>query len=570
MSFFQSQDSFDPASFNYNNESDKVKRRRQIAEGLMQTNGPKGQMVPGGPNGFYVAPSLGEHLSAALQKVLGAYMVGKADDAQKDVDKNSAEAFKFQLDAMNGTGGKGVDTLPKDEPTKDDPQGSGLSDSGEVEQVAQSTPVRPQTELQDLGAPPMADAPTQTISPTIKQAVAEKLTGAGGGRGFVNPPTVTPTKSRYAAGQITNDVDPDAELKAQVMARMQQQQTPLPTAPAPMPQQMPQQAQAPQALPPMPQAQAMPSLTAPAPMPQQAQAPQAPMPQQASQKQQSIGDTIQQLTQIANTGPAGAQYAQTMLAQLSAKSNDFKVELSRDPQSGALAIVRVNGRTGGVEVLQDGSSTGGEKVLETKDTPNGLLERTASGWRQAKLGGQPIVGEKQQAQDNLLADKTKEATGLIQQGEELKKTLNDLTAIDPKTGKPVIDATAGLSGAAALAWNGVTRSPNAASQAQSRVEGLKSQIFAYGMARLKSAGGGAGAANSDAEGKRLEMALGNLDIAKLGTEGFTQRANEIIAEIEANAARIDASVTNRGGSIPQRTPGAAPSPMSYSAFKGGK
>jgi hypothetical protein len=58
-------------------------------------------MVPGGPNGFYVKPSMLANISSMLQQGIGAYQNHKLDGDQTALDKNSMDAFNQQSSHLN-------------------------------------------------------------------------------------------------------------------------------------------------------------------------------------------------------------------------------------------------------------------------------------------------------------------------------------------------------------------------------------------------------------------------------------------------------------------------------------
>lgn len=96
MSFFDPNDNskFDPSTFNVNAAQQQLQFRQSLAKNMMQLKPPEGQMV----GGWYSAPNWKSHLATALTNMLGAYGMDKATgDGQKQLDANSVEALKYQM-----------------------------------------------------------------------------------------------------------------------------------------------------------------------------------------------------------------------------------------------------------------------------------------------------------------------------------------------------------------------------------------------------------------------------------------------------------------------------------------
>ena len=284
-----------------------------------------------------------------------------------------------------------------------------------------------------------------------------------------------------------------------------------------------------------------------------------------------MGDQIKQLVAIANTGPVGQQIASAQFSQLfGSKNGRFTTEIKADPVNGGFVQVVTDTQTGATRYAPLKMDGGGEKVLETKDTPNGIMERTSKGWRLARDGeGVPVQGEnaakfaKDQRETNKQLDAANQAWA------DVSGALDRLTDLDPKTGKPRIDAAAGFGGKLSNIWNAATGVATDASAVTAEADSLKSQLYQAGMASLRSAGGGAGAANSDAEGKRLESMLGALDIQKMGTAAFIREANRIKQHVNDRIAYYDSLRPDSAspGTLAPRKPGSAPQPLNYGAFK---
>ena len=95
MGFFDPNDKqFDPSSFSYAAEQQKLALQQQLASKLMQSKVEDGKMV----SGWYVAPSWKSHLASALSNIAGTYANYKiAGDGQKQLDANSIAAMQYQM-----------------------------------------------------------------------------------------------------------------------------------------------------------------------------------------------------------------------------------------------------------------------------------------------------------------------------------------------------------------------------------------------------------------------------------------------------------------------------------------
>lgn len=613
-----------PSTFNYGTEAEKIKRRRALAQALGESamQQERGQMVPGGPNGFYVAPSP----FAPLSKMLTAYLSKKgmddADTAQRNLDDKSREELARQLEHLYD--GK-----------QETVQGTPAQDAGGVPALTPEElgPTQLET-IRDPVQQPKAQEPT-VVSPSVRATLTKSLAGESTNNTGLTPQQIERAalakqltsqediglaldaaraeKSAaydrfYSYGSVQKQRDPKGWAEAQdsfARATRKVDELEKQWASSITPEQASGRAPLPmgkssggatgswgepaaaQTAPAAPQiALAAPPQQQPAPTPAQAPAAAAQAPASAAGYMPAIPSTpdmvievppsqaemVSRLAALAQTGPVGAQMATAQMNSLFASKNGrFNTSVHADPVNGGFIQVVTDTQTGRTQINPIAAAGAGEKVLETKDTPAGIMERTAKGWRLARDGEGNVVGGKEAQDTREKQAKTgAELDAQIQAGEDLKKSLNALTRIDPKTGKPAIDAASGLGGRLSLLYNTITRDPTRASQAQAEIDGLKSKLFNYGMAKIKAAGGGAGAANSDVEGKRIEANLGNLDIGVLGTEGFIRKANEIIADIDSRAELIDRMAAHQGATLQTRQPGSAPVRFNYEAFKAGR
>ena len=78
--------------------------QRALAARLIQTQQPKGQVVPGGPNGFYVKPSPLAQLSSTLQQGIGGLLEEKTIKEQNDNMSKERASRSILIDKLlNGT-----------------------------------------------------------------------------------------------------------------------------------------------------------------------------------------------------------------------------------------------------------------------------------------------------------------------------------------------------------------------------------------------------------------------------------------------------------------------------------
>jgi len=350
--FSSSNSAPDLGTFNYNTEAEKLKRRRAVAQQLMvNSQVPRGQIVPGGPNGFYVAPSGLSVLGSLLSTYLGKRAVDKTDTEQTGLDKTAQAALAYHLQHLG-------DGTPAPYSAARDSQAANLSDvpqAGEQVNPTGAVPI-PLPSNGPVDFQPLPPSPVQSISPSARAAA--KFMSGGGGQ----------FNGHGASGSWDDEPAPSP-----VLPPLGPRTLPFPPGSIEQP-----------AAPPAPTSP-MPPL-APAINPIAAANPGTHQMTPPSTEQQ-----IARLTALANTGPQGEQVANMLLAQLGGKNADYKVELNRDPQTGELSVVRYNARTGHVDVL-GGGVPGNDKVLETQQTPQGVMERTARGWRLA-VGpdGRPLV-----------------------------------------------------------------------------------------------------------------------------------------------------------------------------------
>ena len=100
------------AGYNYALQQALVKRQRDMAQEQANTQMPDGKMV----SGWYVAPHASQYLAAGLQKMLGAYGLSKADQAEKDNAIQSQQQTTQLANALANL--KGAQTGVQYDPTQ--------------------------------------------------------------------------------------------------------------------------------------------------------------------------------------------------------------------------------------------------------------------------------------------------------------------------------------------------------------------------------------------------------------------------------------------------------------------
>ena len=561
--FFDPSQPFDPASFNYATESDKVKRKRAMAEALMQAKQPGTSTVPGGPNGFVVKNSALSNLGPMIQQIMGGYLSGKADDAQKDVDTNSQAALASQMQGLSA----GVRDPNQDakeaaaqmlRESRRGQQDESAPDAGEPV-GAQTFPVAPQSP--DTSTP-LPAAPVKSVSTSAKTVASKALSKGGIDVGSFNPGKdsqaafaampnggiVDPNKpsdtSILAPGAWDNIVSIGSSAKKKLAEALSAVQhftgadgsTPniAPTAPvAP-----PATPAASPALPAMPQGQAVPPPQAAPPMPApQAQAPAMPAPPApaappAAQQPQMNPNIVAQndadpyskapdqatmvarLAALAKTGPEGAAIAQAQMNQMFASKNGrFSTTVHSDPVNGGFVQVTTDTQTGQSQVKPIEAGGGREKVLESKISQDGkLIERTSKGWRPAQMqGGGGVMtneGQGQEAKqaDAKLADQTK-----ITDMKSARDNLMQLVPLIQKVGTGRLNTP----------WNNVKAYVSDSTDLDNMNRLFNSQQLTAAVETLKGQG-------SISDGERKILASSQFD-PKASTQSNLDYANKVIS-----------------------------------------
>lgn len=606
-------------NYNDNVAQQKIDRSKAIAAALqkqaLEKQGAGTFFKSGDFTGYAGGPTLGSALMQGLSG-LAAHAAGdRTSEAIQKQGQDQIDAMSLRLGIMDGRLDKDGNPVTTPEmvkqaddklfPPSDEVSVGGANPQGSVQQS-------------DLALPPTgAGAGRGSISPDAKKRAAELLAlpaepvvGAGGGRGGQGGPTAEQANpggvdAGYLPGEgvmahvvrnakkigalLNGEVFGTNVQPAQVDTRPDQQVitgSPVQTGGAtgswaPTPPQAPVQNR------PMPtavQMQApMPNPTAPVvpvaqPAPQPVAAPVAkdggPMfqaatnaPQQAPQ--QSTAQTLDNLARLALTGPQGQAIASAVQAQMFANKNGrYKTEVHSDPINGGFVLVNTDTVTGDTKIQQLGNGGNTKIVGETTDAQGNRFNRHADG------SVTPMMNGNQPLQDHTVTEKRNaiqsEAEVAKSQLDDVGKTLDELTGINPSTGKPIIDAAAGPSGALSNWISGKTGIHTNSGEVNTKLDGVQSKLRMAGMAMFKAAGAGSSSFNSDAEGAALEHMLGSLDVGKLGTEGFIRKANEIKMWIADRTAQIEKTRDLKLGNAPQmRTPGAAPVKLNLNQFRTG-
>lgn len=421
MGWFDPQPSSqDLGTFDYNIEAEKLKRQRALAQQLMQKGltPPQGQMV----SGWYVAPGKLEALSHLASAVLGAYSQDNADKAQAGLNKTSLDALTAQLGGLSAgvrdpdqdrveadaqlqreaNRGQGPSEPPADPPPMEGAQAFPVRDADITTTALPLTPpvssVRPtpkpvaKTAVRALSVEPAAPVVAPESPVDLARRAAFTLNRPGGSV-FDKPAPQTRT----------------AQLAAALQAPAPVEQQPKPAAP-PQPALLPQPAPAAPMLPPAQPPQPAPQASDPGmglingqvvanPFSDQPAPPGMAMLKNGQLAQVSNTDSfdpahpydrapsqqeqVARLIALGRTGPEGQAIAQAQLNQLFASKNGrFSTAVHADPVNGGFVQVTTDSQTGASKVAPINLG-GGEKVLETKDTPQGVMERTARGWRPA-------------------------------------------------------------------------------------------------------------------------------------------------------------------------------------------
>lgn len=571
MAWFDPSQPQDAQTFNYQTQADKIKRQRDFAAQLMASKQPQGQMVPGGPNGFYVAPSMLAQMTPAIQAMIGAYMQNNADKSQGALDKQSQDEFAKQFNGLgapvrdpNQDGVEAAAQMQRESNRMTGPEAGQMTGDGQsasdafdaqlrAEQdgpTAQPSPVAPQPEVI---AQPIA--PVKTVSSKTKKTAAAVLaTPPANHEGMTHfGPSGDPADPTSTAGiQAKLAAALGSAGSASSVASLPKLGAPAPVAPA----------QTPAAMPPMPQASPMPqnpAQTAPQAMPNAQAAPAMPTPQEQPQipvtsasspadpysHAPSQGELISRLIALGNTGPQGQAIASAQLNQLFASKNGrFSTTVHADPVNGGFVKVTTDSQTGNTQVdpITGGS---GQKVLETKDTPQGLMERTAAGWRPAvDASGKQIVTNATASDQRAQTEQT------VKMGSAANANTSALSAIDSSLAR--LDRIQQLSHETSVGPL-AGHLPNWTAKRQELAALMAQDIFAETKDAVSGAADAGGAPRMAANEFKFMANNGGLS-----QNMHPEAVDQLIAQQKMRLLRMKQSVSDYGKTLETTAPGGAP------------
>lgn len=424
-------------TLDYNLESDKVLRRQKIAQMLLeQSQQNQAGHIFSNPMFTGYARSPTEGLGGAIAKiasgVLSGMSQGKADQAQKDLttqaDQRYSERNQQLADLASQVMGGGSPSASANGgsdaliPSPSDAQTMPLPPSDAQVSVPTPLPASPTTIASVLSQMPNQQTsgpptpPAQTNIPTPAEIAEIAQTDPEGAANLEATLGSTPARSHHGATGSWDAPRSGPQISPQMAAQVLSSLAPPPNnivpeqAPAPAPPSAP--------LPIPPELQgpgANPSVTAAVMGTPPPAAPQM-NPAQYQLKQQAI------LGQMMHEGPAAASEAQAIQAQ-NFTHND-RYQIVADPINGGFVeLDKITGRTA------PAGMNGAQKVLETKDTPTGVMERTASGWRPSvDANGQPIMSTPSASANDATVRANKEST--INTGKAVVSNQSALSSID--------------------------------------------------------------------------------------------------------------------------------------------
>jgi hypothetical protein len=336
-------------TFDYNLESDKVLRRRQIANMLAQQSQTQGEgKVFSNPMFTGYIPGQNGTPIGAVARVLSAYLSNRqqnqADAAQSALTQQADQRFSDRNSQLAGLASQvlgGGSTPPSAPPAgSSGAQSFPMPDSGA--QTSAPMPLPPQAAAQVLASTP---GPTPSVSAAPDQATptADQLAQIA----QTDPEGAANLQATTGTAPQAPPIDP--QLAAQVLS---QQAAPPAPAPAPATQgpPPPNNGVPPEANIPSPPVPTSAAPTAAAVLGTQtpAPAPQGPTPQQIQLQRQSI------ISQMMHEGPAAQAQAQAMM-QAQYSPGEFK---TLKDENGAEHLIYANPRTGQAsEVGRVGAAT---------------------------------------------------------------------------------------------------------------------------------------------------------------------------------------------------------------------
>lgn len=578
----------DLASFNLQAEQDKLKRKRKLAQmiGLDGTTPmPQGIMTPGGAGnvGIYTKPSTGAMLASLLQKGLGAYNESQLNKAEDALPKLSQEAFSAQLNKLNdrvrdplqdgveanaeltrearrkpsdGTDVTTTDWIQAEQ--AEPPPGTEvrpIEDRSRNLDVLPLEPVQSVTTTKPTGKAKVAQKAVAKLLQSPESAALERMLPAD------NPLGASSTfgKKATAAKLLSNTMTHEGEAKPTRL----DQATPPVAQQAPLPQ---------TGLPPLPvplASQGTP--TAPrgtTMLPPEQQQPWAPVGNQDPySRNPTKADMVSRYGALAQTGPMGAQVAAAGMGQLYGdKNGEYKLEMSRDPTTGELAIFKINTRTGEVTTHNQGGNGGKSKVTGRVDTPTGLYNTHTDGTTSPVLdgNGNHIMGaeankrsEQVRTQQQTITNAVSSIDAAIAKGSQLMETAGNGTGFKNNWKAAVGDAA---------------KIPNDASTFQQDEHSFKANLALQALSGLKAIGNGSSGMGgiSDRESELLKADIGALDAQRMDAATYKARLENILMRLKTLRDQQLQFLPQDGGQAPQqngqRQPGSAPTRLSLDQF----
>jgi hypothetical protein len=431
------------ADYNYSIAQSKIERNRKIADLLTKesvTPQQQGQFIKNGDFiGYAGGPTIASALLQGLQGLGGSYLNKQANDQAQQASQDNLNSIRTKMGIASGAlSADGTDpqtvgnqaVLDKAVQLDQSPSQVGFSPNA-VGLKSDPSAVQPDLNVPD--APQLPDVSNIPAAPEPVQADPMVPLGSP-----VNRPG-QPIQSKAAAALAKIAALDPKGAAAQAVTAFSPSPIGAATAPAttPMPSTAASQfgPNAQGQLPTSDQVRgAYPNDPNMAPMvvpdAQGVLAPQAQVQAQVAANQARANDTTQQMLNMAslsNNGPVGEAIQQQMIG----KNGRYTTQIQSDRVNGGFIQVVTDSRTGQVVGVHPYSPVGNERVLETKEGANGtILERTASGWREAKVTGTgaPVVtASGQDSQQKQIEAKTQAYSSIG----DMKTRLGLMTQVIP-------------------------------------------------------------------------------------------------------------------------------------------
>lgn len=326
--------STDIGTFNYGTERKKVDRRRQTIEALQKQlmTPEQGQIRQHGDYvGYYGGPTLASTALRVLGGALGNKAMGDVDSMDNTLDETSRKALAYQLS-------QDPSVLAQRENDRDFEAAKLKQERGEINK---------------LFSQPSSSGTAEVITPEQAQ---------------------------------TSPVRPQTNLQPQELGALASalgsQRPAAPQPPVQAPQQMAAQGGPPPAIPnPMPG-----TGSPPIQQPQPQVAP--PQVQRPPMQQPSMGDRLNYMDRVAQTGPMGERIATAQLQQMTRPPAALDVKTVKD-EDGNERLVAVNPRTGQAEVVYQGTPSGASSGRKQSE----FQMKQSKAWGEAREGVTKAQGD---------------------------------------------------------------------------------------------------------------------------------------------------------------------------------